>query len=199
VAHVEQTARLAHAVGATTVVLHVPDRMWFQRLGPLKFALPWPSPHGRAVRAWIESGGLEALEEETGVQVCVENMPRGPFPMRWRLKGALAEWLGAHRHLALDTTHWATYGLAPLDAYERTGGRVRHVHLSDFASGRQHRIPGRGEAALRPFLERLRDDGFAGQVIIELTPDALGPDEARHVEGMAQAVAYCRAGLGRSR
>jgi sugar phosphate isomerase/epimerase len=197
VAHVEQTARLAQAVGATNVVLHVPDRMWFQRLGPLKLALPWPSPHGRAVRAWMRAGGLEALEDETGVRVCVENMPRGPFPMRWLRAGAMAEWRAAHRYLALDTTHWATYGVAPLDAYERAGGRVGHVHLSDFASGRQHRIPGRGEAALRPFLERLSDDGFAGQVVIELTPDALGADEAKYGELMAEAAGYCREGLGK--
>jgi sugar phosphate isomerase/epimerase len=196
VAHVEQTARLAQAVRAAHVVLHVPDRMWFTRLGPLKLALPWPSPHGRAVRRWMDAGGLEALEDATGVQVCVENMPRGPFPMRWRLTGAMREWLAGHRNLALDTTHWATYGVPPLDAYDRAEERVRHVHLSDFAEGRQHRIPGRGDVALRPLLERLRDDRFAGQVVIELTPDALGRDESRHEELIGEAVAYCRAGLG---
>jgi sugar phosphate isomerase/epimerase len=195
VAHIEQTARLAQQTGAAHVVLHVPDRMWFKRLGPLKLALPWPSHHGRAVRRWMAAGGLEALEDDTRVAICLENMPRGPFPMRWRLAGAMSEWLSAHRHLALDTTHWATYGVPPREAYEAAGGRVRHVHFSDFADGRQHRVPGRGKVPLQPFLQALRDAAFDGHVVIELTPDALGPDAAKHEELMAEAAAYCRKAL----
>ena len=76
-------------------------------------------------------------------------------------------------------------------------GEVRHIHLSDFAEGKEHRLPGRGVLPLDLFLLALAEAGYDRVITIELTPDALeagDDDEVR--DRLHEAVAFCREALG---
>jgi sugar phosphate isomerase/epimerase len=74
--------------------------------------------------------------------------------------------------LTLDTTHWATRKVDPLEAYHMAEGRVCHVHLSNY-DGYEHQLPHKGKLNLKKFLRALKADGFTGTVSLELSPGSL--------------------------
>lgn len=100
------------------------------------------------------------------------------------------------RHLVLDTTHLATAGGDPVDAYERIKSRLVLIHVSNF-DGREHQPLGRGEIDMRRFLDHVKKDGYQGHVTIELMPDYF-PDktEATARAVLAADLALCRSLLG---
>lgn len=88
--------------------------------------------------------------------------------------------------VTLDTAHAGSFPYGLLEAYEALGSRVVNVHLSDFRQDlsipswfnlhsyfKHHQIPGQGDLALVPFLERLRREAYDGIVTIEISPFAL--------------------------
>lgn len=205
VASIEHTVRLAEAVGADHVVMHVPRRMWFPKvaLGRLRVRWPWWSRYGAAIRRWMTSGGLRDAQSRTPVAICVENLPCGhpwlnsPWLTSWN---TLADWPQAHDYLALDTTHWATVGVQPLEAYRAGGPQIRHIHLSNFRERHQHQLPHRGELDLAGFLHQLANDGFDGHLVLELSPRSLeAKNPARLRKNLADSLAFCRRGLGEAR
>lgn len=204
---VEQTVVLAEQVGATHVVMHLPDRVGraFLDLGPRRMLLPW-FPVSAAIKRWMESGGLARLQAGTDVQVCVENLPIKSNHLRRWFPGlnqqgltwwnTLDTWPQVHDYLTLDTTHWATHGIPPLDALRAANGRVRHIHLSNFQGGEEHQLPQRGELDLTGFLQTLVAEGFDGQIVVEVNPRTLeAVDEAKLRANLAEAAAFCREGL----
>lgn len=207
VAGIRQTAALAEVVGAAHVVMHLPDRVGRLSMtyGSRRWIVPW-WPLSRAIQQWMASGGLARFQKETVVRICVENMPIQSRRLRRLLPqvnqqalvwwNTLEAWPQVHDHLTLDTTHWATHGIDPLDAYRAANGRVRHVHLSNFADGREHQLPQRGELDLAGFLRHIVADGFDGQVVVEVNPASLeAADEDRLRAHLAETVAFCRAAL----
>jgi sugar phosphate isomerase/epimerase len=96
----------------------------------------------------------------------------------------------------MDTTHLGTWGWQPVAAYPRFGGRVRHVHLSNF-DGKEHRRPEQGHLRLDELLVCLAAEGFAGTISLELHPEALdaGRPDAQVIARMADSLAYCRAAV----
>ena len=204
---IEQTVALAEQVGATHVVMHLPERLGraFLNVGARRVILPW-FPVSAPIKRWMETGGLARFQAGTDVQVCVENLPIKSNHLRRWFPGfdqqgltwwnTLATWPRVHDSLTLDTTHWATHGIAPLDAFRAANGRVRHIHLSNFQGGEEHQLPQRGELDLTTFLRTLAAEGFDGQIVIEVNPRTLeAVDEDKLRANLAEAVAFCRGGL----
>src|SRR4029079_5650100 len=75
--------------------------------------------------------------------------------------------------ITFDTTHFATAEVDILDAYGALRERVRHIHLSDFLAGKEHRRPGTGDLHLDLFLLALIESGYDDVITLELAPDAL--------------------------
>ncbi len=209
IAPIERTVRLAEALGAAHVVMHLPDRVSRLHIanGKRRLRLLWLSTTGE-IKAWMSSGGLRRLQEDTPVRICVENMPLKSlwlhriFP-RWNQQkltwwNTLEQWPAVHDYLTLDTTHWATHGIDPLAAYRAGGSRIRHIHLSNFDRGEEHRLPHRGELDLAAFLRHLAAEEFDGQIVLELDPTSLQADNPAAVErNLAESVAFCREALRR--
>jgi inosose dehydratase len=99
--------------------------------------------------------------------------------------------------LCLDVGHYTLAGGDPVDAIERYGSRIRHVHLKDvdrdvatrmrrgeiagFLEGLQHRVfteLGRGELDLPRVLGALGDCGYAGWLIAEQDTTWRPPSES---------------------
>lgn len=203
---VERAVALAEAVGAETVVAHLPLRWEVGRvhlaLGGWRFerlvVAPWRSAAGARYARWLVEE-LPELQARARVRVAVENMPAHRLlgrAMRLHRLNSI-EGLGRFPYVVLDTTHWGTWGIDPLEAYRALRGRVVHVHLSDY-DGREHRLPGKGHLRLRELLSEMGRDGFSGTVAIEVEPSALGEAARREERAWAElrtAASEARAAL----
>jgi len=195
VVRIQHTLQLAEILGAETIVVHVPRKFGVARVGPV--AVPWRRRY-KPVKEWMERD-LSNVQQRTFVKIAVENLPimrvlgRAVDLTWWN---EVETWSRVHEWLTLDTTHWATKGVNPVDAYAAAGSRVWHIHLSNY-DGREHRLPHRGHLDLGAFLQRLASEGFAGTVCTELHPDALEfqNDTAlrRHLK---DSITFCREHLG---
>jgi sugar phosphate isomerase/epimerase len=195
VGRIEQTLQLAAQLGAETLVVHLPERVWLRRYAVFGRTVRIPQRSGFApVKRWFDER-LQQVQRGTAVRIAVENMPTIRLfgqPVRHMWWNTVPEWSRVHDYLTLDTTHWATHGVEPLDAYRAAGPHVCHVHLSNY-DGRQHRLPQRGRLDLGAFLSALAADTFEGTVSVELHPDALGfPDDAAIRRNLRETVAFCR-------
>ena len=97
-------------------------------------------------------------------------------------------------NITLDTTHLGTWGLDPLEAYNRWGERVKHIHLSNF-DGSEHRRPEDGFTATGRFSwHDWPQDRYRYSISLELQPDALeaGAPDARVVALLRGSLEYCR-------
>jgi sugar phosphate isomerase/epimerase len=150
-----RAVHLAEEVGAAVVVVHPPYR-WQVRY-----------------RRWVEAS-LAEFSARTGVTVAVENM----FPIRVAGQGGVRfharqefEDIERFPYLVLDTSHAAVSNLDIREFYERYRNQIQHVHLSNNAGkGWDSHLPvyQEGVLPLADFLDDLMQDGFAGNVSIEL-------------------------------
>lgn len=191
---------LAEAVGAGVVVHHLPWRVgavWV-RTESRFFPLPTPGRNPDAgYRRWLEHD-YAALQAETGVRLCIENMPAF---RRFGRKWSFAHWntpeeMRRFPHVTLDTTHLGTWDLEPADVLPRLNGLVSHVHLSNY-DGREHRRPEDGWLRLDRFLVALTETGYDGAVSIEVHPDALdaGQSDEQVLARLRGSLDYCRQAL----
>lgn len=191
------SVRLAENLGAPVVVHHLPVRVGYAFLVSQgrRFILPLPGIDVEGgYQSWL-ADGYERLQASTSVRLCIENMPaRRVWGRRWNAYhwNTLPE-LGRFSHLTMDTTHLATWGHDPLEAYARWNSRIGHVHLSNF-DGREHRLPEAGVLALDQLLARMAGDGYRGAISLELHPDSAGAglDDDAIVARLARALAHCR-------
>ncbi|MDD5555641.1 MAG: sugar phosphate isomerase/epimerase [bacterium] len=198
--------RLAEELGSEVAVFHLPffaerryarwlaeDLPRWQEQTPVRLAVE-NMPHARKIlgRLGVLLGTGIFYERDRGR---ARNRLLGPFS-RPCFVGNDFDGLSRFRHLVLDTTHLATGGGDPVEAYERIKSRLALIHVSNF-NGREHQPLGRGEMDLRRFLSHVAGDGYRGHVTIELMPDYF-PDRteptARAV--LAADLALCRACLG---
>lgn len=193
---IHQTHKLAEDIGAETIVIHNPPSIYRSALETpsRRYWLPWKTPF-KSVKNWIENE-LPACQKTTPIKIAVENVPTVKImglktdPHYWK---GIEQWANLNEYLTLDTTHWATHDVKPLEAYEGAKGRVWHVHLSNYKDGREHRLPHQGELDLAGFLQRLSKDNFAGTVCLELYPDSLGfQNDATIRQNLKDSVAFCR-------
>ncbi len=195
---IQRTLKLAEALGCESIVVHLPMRLWVGTInfgfGGRGFRFPIPSPFA-SVKTWIERE-LPAVQRDTPVKIAIENMPFHAIP--WNGQDAcwwntLAEWSRVHDHLTLDTTHCATKGIDPVDAYHAADGRVAHIHLSNYQYRQEHCLPHKGELDLGAFLRALTADNYSGTISLELRPDALNfSDRASAERLLNESVAFCR-------
>ena len=198
---IQESAKLAQAVGARVVVHHLPlsvGHVWMQ-VGHKSLPLPVPGwDMGKSYCRWLERD-YPVLQASAGVALCIENMPaHHALGRRWNINHwNTPEKIVRFPSLTMDTTHLGTWGLEPVDVYPRLNGRVRHVHLSNF-DGREHRRPEAGHLKLDRFLARLAADSYRGAVSLEMSPDALdaGQRDERVVELMTNSLNQCRAWAG---
>jgi sugar phosphate isomerase/epimerase len=148
----------------------------------------WREPHAAAWLAALEEGERQC--RSTCTRLSVENAVGRAAVDPTMLLGdpaslaAFADERGLG--ITMDTCHTGTAGLA----LERTYGTLRplltNVHLSDrrernlpgwdghlLSMFSHHQMPGSGALPLRALLGRLRDDGYAGPVTVEVNPLAM--------------------------
>ncbi|MFP4323045.1 MAG: sugar phosphate isomerase/epimerase family protein [Anaerolineales bacterium] len=194
---IEQARALAEQLGAQTQVLHLPSIIGRGTLRAGRFARHFPAMHPTAItRGWIKRT-LPAVQKTTPVRIALENMPMfHAFGRAWNntLWNTIAEWSLSHDYLTLDTTHWGTFGLDPLRAYEAAEGRVVNIHLSNYGVGIEHRLPQDGALDLAGFLRAVAASGYRGTVCTELSPRALHFDKglAEIRARLTETVVFCR-------
>ncbi|MCY4081224.1 MAG: sugar phosphate isomerase/epimerase [Caldilineaceae bacterium] len=202
---IARTAELAYELGAQVVVHHLPMRFGyaFLQAAGRNLLLPNPFDSGRQYATWL-SEGYAALQTSTDVLLCIENLPAVRFlgrrvnPARWNAHSRKTlDDIARFPHITLDTTHLGTWGLDPLEAYDRWGQRVKHVHLSNF-DGSEHRRPEDGSLRLGALLSRMAADGYSYSISLELQPDALeaGAPDSRIVDLLRGSLYFCRKAVG---
>ena len=202
---VARTAELATELSAQVVVHHLPMRFGyaFLQAAGRNLLLPNPFDSGRQYATWLTEG-YATLQSSTDVLLCIENLPAIRFlgrrvnPARWNAHSrATLDEITRFPHITLDTTHLGTWGLDPLEVYDRWGKRVKHVHLSNF-DGSEHRRPEDGSLRLNALLSRMAEDGYSYSISLELHPDALeaGAPDSRIVDLLRGSLYYCRKAIG---
>jgi sugar phosphate isomerase/epimerase len=198
---VQRTLELAKQIGAERIVVHLPSTVSRAtvRLGHQQWGFPWFSAF-YDFQEWMANGGLKELQATTPIQLAIENMPTRKFfgvALNTAWWNTVEEWSKVHDHLTLDTTHWGTFGIDPRVALQAAGERVKHIHLSNYAHGQEHRMPQDGELDLAGFLHDLTRMNFSGTVCLELSPDALAFDTPKATRRkMREALDFCRQHLG---
>jgi sugar phosphate isomerase/epimerase len=149
----ERSVEMAASLDAATVVVHPPFR--------------WQRDYAKA---FVE--GVAAMEDNSGVAIAVENM----YPWRATRRELQAYMPGwnpvehGYANVTMDLSHCAIAGVDPLEMMAELGGRLRHVHMTD-ASGSardEHLVPGRGSQPCGEVLERLAEEDFEGDVVLEI-------------------------------
>ena len=202
---IARTAELASELSAQVVVHHLPMRFGYAFLQAAghNLLLPNPFDSGSQYATWL-SEGYSALQTSTDVLLCIENLPALLFlgrrvnPARWNAHSrSTLDDITRFPHITMDTTHLGTWGLDPLEAYDRWGPRVKHVHLSNF-DGSEHRRPEDGSLRLDALLSRMSADGYPYSISLELHPDALeaGAPDSRIVDLLRGSLYYCRKAVG---
>ncbi len=166
----------AGELGASTVVVHPPFR-WQRRYAD----------------GFVDL--VAELEADSGIVVAVENM----YPVRRRVS-AFAPSVDptdvGYDHYTLDLSHTAVAGVDALDLAARMGSGLAHLHLADGSGSTrdEHLVPGRGGQPCAALCERLRETGFAGQVVLEVnTRHAGGP--AAQVRDLAESLLFAQSHL----
>ncbi len=198
---ISESVQLAEALGASVVIHHLPVRIGYVLLlrGGKRTFIPTPGINGEGeYRRWLE-GDYAALQAQTEVSLCIENMPARHFLGR-RFNGHTWNTPDELMHfptLTMDTTHLGTWGLEPSDIYDHWGKQVGHIHLSNY-DGREHQLPQRGRLKLNELLAKLSAAAYGGAVTLELHPAALDagrPDE--HIAAMLRtSLDICRRWTG---
>ena len=197
-ARIYRTLELAEALGCESIVVHVPNKLWYGSLnvGSHAFNFPWLTPFG-GVKDWIEHS-LADVQRGTRVKIALENMPtRRLWGMNrdWAWWNQVETWSSAHEWLTMDTTHWATKGIDPLEAYRAAGKRICHIHLSNY-NGQEHQLPQQGILDLAGLLATLAADGYDGTISLEVHPHVLeyqNGDALRR--NLRESLIFCRENL----
>jgi sugar phosphate isomerase/epimerase len=178
---IDRSVNLAKELGTTTVVVH-PPFLW-----DVKY------------QAWL-LGELDAYRDSHGVAIAVENMfhlwvrDRAVRGHRWLSPDDIAQF----PDITLDTSHCGVDGTDILEALDKVGPHLSHVHLSDSRGDHRdnHALPGTGTLPLGTFLERLPGTGYTGTVALELDLRGLSSEPTALLEALVRARDYCRERLG---
>lgn len=136
----------------------------------------------------------EELSPIGGPTLAVENMPLVLVNRKPKYASHTIDRIAKFPGVTIDTTHFATANVDILTAFEALRDEVRHIHLSDFADGREHRVPGRGVLPLDLFLLALAEACYERVITVELVPDALEAGDDDEVRArLRETVAFCRA------
>lgn len=184
VVRLRRSVEAAVELEARTVVVHPPFR--------------WQRRYGDAF-----AGLVTELEDESGVEIAVENMfkVRPPGAVRSGRVSAFRPSIDptdvGYRHYTLDLSHTAAAGMDAMRLAERMGERLSHVHLADGTGipKDEHLVPGRGNQPCAQLLERLVEHGYQGHVVLEVNTRAVRY-QARRAKDLAEALLFARLHLG---
>jgi sugar phosphate isomerase/epimerase len=149
---------------------------------------------------WRWLNRIDDFQAEVGrnrVQVTIENMPaNGPWgcnPHFLHNTKAMIDFMHKHNlFLTFDSAHMGTCKTNFLTDfhYYYDSGRIRNVHFSDYANGREHLLPGHGKLPLTRFLNHLHETGYDGTITLELTPHELPEEENLIQDSLSEIYAY---------
>jgi len=186
----EKTVTLAKAFDIPLVNFHPPVWLGLER----KF---W---------RWLNK--IEDFQRQVGddkVLITIENMPAtGPMgcnPYFLNNTATMIDFMQKHNlYLTFDTAHMGTYKANFLTDFHHfyNSGRIRNVHFSDYANGKEHLLPGHGKLPLTRFLNHLQETGYDGTVTLELTPRELPKEEPLIRESLTEILYYLREQTGHS-
>lgn len=194
---ITQSIQIAEALNAQTLIHHLPARIstMFAVVGSRFIGVPAPWLRGEAsYKQWLETE-YAPLQANTPVKLCIENMPAwNRLGRSWRLHHwNTPDQMMQFGHITMDTTHLGTWGLEPVEIYQKWGKRVGHVHLSNY-DGREHRRPGDGRLKLAELLATMTQDGYEGAISLEVYPEVLdaGQDDEKVIAQMQNCLEFCR-------
>lgn len=178
----QMAAKMAQAVGAEVVVAHPPFR--------------WQRHYARNFVA-----GVREISELEGIKIAVENM----YP--WSYRGRAVEMYSPHWDpsrfdydwITWDFSHAAAAGADSLEAIQRIGSRLGHVHLTDGSGDKvmdEHLLPGQGSQPVAQTLQYIAASDFNGVVCAEVsTRKAQGAGERD--EMLYETLQFARTHLAR--
>lgn len=184
VIRLRKTVQAAQELGARTVVVHPPFR--------------WQRSYAGGFADLVAE-----LEEDSGVEIAVENMfkVRPPVGDRTRRVSAFKPSIDptdvGYKHYTLDLSHTAAAGMDAMALADRMGAGLTHVHLGDGTGvpKDEHLPPGKGTQPCAELLEKLIADDFAGQVVLEINTRT-SRTRAERVRTLAECLLYARLHLG---
>ncbi len=205
IARLKHTVEVAEALGARTVIAHLPLRLTRASLhlplwghNSLNLSLHLPIVGDGHYQRFLRRD-LKEFNCSTAVMIAVENMPYQQWLGR-RVSGYrmnTIDDLSYFPYLNFDTTHLGTAGIDILAAYERLSDRIVHVHLSNYENGQEHKLPTEGNLPLDKLLQRLGADRYAGTISLEVEPNALDAgNEAKAREKLRKCYEFCREHYG---
>ena len=173
---IDRSAAVAKGLGAGVVVVH-PPYLWELRY-----------------QAWLLTQ-LNRFSSDHGLAIAVENMFRlwvRGAPVRGHRWVSPSD-LDGFTQVTLDTSHCGVDGYDILEALDRLGGQISHVHLSDSRGDHRdnHAVPGTGVLPLDVFVKRLPSSGFKGDLSLELDMRPYIGDEAKVTEALTRAREFC--------
>jgi sugar phosphate isomerase/epimerase len=172
-----KSQEMAEQLGASVIVVHPPFR--------------WQREYAREFEA-----GLTQLSQESGIAFAAENL----YPLRrggTEVTAYAPHWNPVELdcpHATLDVSHAAVSGSDVLEMASQLGSRLAHVHLGDGTKAGlpdEHLVPGRGSQPCAELLGKLRADGYAGVVVLEVNTHR-AVDQAQRFADLAESLAFAR-------
>jgi sugar phosphate isomerase/epimerase len=149
---------------------------------------------------WRWLNRINDFQQDVGhdqVTLTIENMPAtGPLgcnPYFLSNTEAMIDFMNKHElFLTFDTAHMGTCKTNFLTDFHYCydTGRIRNIHFSDYANGREHLLPGHGKLPLTRFLNHLRATGYDGTVTLELIPSELPDSEELIRQSLTDIYSY---------
>lgn len=182
---VRETAGLAMAAGIPLINFHPPS---------------WLAMEFKFWRWFRKVRDYQAEVGRNQVVITIENMPAtGPFysnPYLLAKTSHMIDFLEQHNlFMTFDTAHMGSSRANFINDFYLcyNSGRVRNIHFSDYANGREHLLPGHGHLPLTRFLNHLRETGYNETITLELSPHEFPKGEEAIREAMGEIFAYlCR-------
>lgn len=82
------------------------------------------------------------------------------------------ESLNRFKYVTIDTTHLGTWNCDPADFADGLTAEITHVHLSNYKTAREHRLPNDGSIDFTKFFRKLKEKGYSGGITLEAGPDS---------------------------
>jgi sugar phosphate isomerase/epimerase len=99
-----------------------------------------------------------------------------------------------------DVTHLATFDEDPVAAFLAyfKSGRLRNIHLSDYAESESHLFLGRGDLPIVQLLNTMQAVGYDGMITLELAPNEYPRADEWLVKVMRYLASFIKMHVGRN-
>lgn len=180
----EKSRELAAELGARVIVVHPPFR--------------WQREYAKDFEA-----GLARMADESNVVFAVENL----YPLlrgETEVAAYAPHWNPVEMDCAaatLDVSHAAVSGSDVLAMAAALGDRLAHVHLGDGTKPGlpdEHLVPGRGSQPCAELLAWLRQTGYQGHVVLEVSTHRVATFADRQTD-LAESLEFTRRHLAGAR